>query len=217
MQICSRLLLLRELSKVILGKSLTWVQVDRAGRGKVGRLKHEISSFPDELTNKISNSGRGWIFFPLQIVTKTQRDTRAKTVCTDVIRTTSVSPAGQQHYSWLQTTDGAKGRPMTDLRWCQCVLGVMCLQARSKSFRGAQTERMPQGWWDVFISKVLCRSSCQQRFSCVEYCGHCEKNFQLDNFQLWLSKSINFHFAGKWTQQRFGDQSQSWSSTFFPI
>lgn len=46
-------------------------------------------------------------------------------------RSTSVTAAGQQYYSWRQTTDWAKGRPVTDLRWCQCVLGVMCLRTDS--------------------------------------------------------------------------------------
>lgn len=78
-------------------------------------------------------------FFPLRMDTKTHRLTRA--VCTDMIRTTSVTPVGQHCYSWLRTTDWAKGRPMTELRWCQRVLGVMCLTTGSVKVIRSSTNR----------------------------------------------------------------------------
>lgn len=51
----------------------------------------------------IAQSGFFWValFFPS--TSTAQRRITTKAVCTDMIRTVSVTPLGQQHYSWLQT------------------------------------------------------------------------------------------------------------------
>lgn len=121
--------------------------------------------------------------------TKTRSDTGA--VCTDVIRPTSVAAVGQHCYSWPESTDWAKGRAKAELRWCQDVLGVMCLTTSSVKVIQRSTDGGGCHGADVvFIREVLCLSSCQhleKLFRCVELLAvKVGKPFNWARVEMWF-------------------------------